>query len=80
VSDPDRLVSELAQAVDSATGGGGATEVDMSAVENKLDRLNRNIKRLERAFNVTLEVGQEEIGRAALEGQRSGVSDTDPLA
>jgi hypothetical protein len=80
VSDPDRLVSELAQAVDSATGGGGTAEVDMSAVENKLDRLNRNIKRLERAFNVTLEVGQEEIGRAALEGQRSGLSDTDPLA
>ncbi len=78
VSDPDRLVSELANAVSDA-GGGGAT-VDMGRVESKLDDVNRNLKRLMDAMNQEIVVDGETLGRVAQENQRDRITDTDPLA
>jgi len=84
VSDPDRLVSELADAITGGasrpTAGGGGPTVDTSDVENKLDRLHRDMQQLRRALDVSVEVDGETIARAAANGQRDRVNDTDPLA
>lgn len=77
VSDPDRLVSELASAVSQSTGGQQRASMDTSSIERKLDDLNRNLKR---AMNrdVVVQVGEEEIARATSNGKRHRVADTDP--
>jgi len=84
VSDPDRLVSELADAITGGasrpTAGGDGPMVDTSDVENKLDRLHRDMQQLRRALDVSVEVDGETIARAAANGQRDRVNDTDPLA
>lgn len=79
VADPDRLVSELASAVDSASGGGGTTRVDAdtSEVEAKLDELNRNVRRLADSLS-TEGIGSEEIARLSSSGQTNRVGDTNP--
>lgn len=77
VADPDRLVSELAGAIDSADTGGS---VDMSRVEGKLDELNRNVTRLASALEgQTLEVGGEAVARVSESGKRDRVTDTNPM-
>lgn len=80
IGDRDRLVSELANAIGSSSGGGGGGSADMSNVERKLDRLNRNLKRLGNALDVTVQVGNEEIARATANGGQHHVADMDPSA
>jgi hypothetical protein len=53
-------------------GGGTA------GIEQKLDRLHDDLRRLESALDVTLQVGREEIGRAAADGKRQDISDSNP--
>jgi hypothetical protein len=77
VADPQRLVSELADAVD-ATGGGGGGGMDTRALEDKLDQLNRNVRRLREAMSMTVEIGDETVARAAENGRMNRTSDTDP--
>lgn len=77
VTDEDRLVSELASAVSQSTGGRSRT-MDTSGMERKLDRLHDDLRRLESALDVTLEVGREELGRAASDGKRQDISDSNP--
>jgi hypothetical protein len=78
VTDPDRLVSDLAEAVNRAGGGGGD---GTQRLESKLDQVNRNLRRLESVLsNLTIEADGEAIGRVAQEGQRDRINDTDPLA
>lgn len=76
IADPDRLVDDLASAIGDA-GGGGAT-TDTTAIEDKLDRLHSDMKRLEEALDVSFVVNGEEIGRAASEGKRHKIADRDP--
>jgi hypothetical protein len=76
VTDEQRLVSELADAIGVRDGGGGGG--DMSGVEQRLDRLSTQLRRLESALDVTVEVGSEEIARATADGRRNRVADTDP--
>jgi hypothetical protein len=66
--DPD----SIAEGIRRAGGMGGD---DMSAVEDKLDRLTRAVRRLEGALDVTVEVNDREIARAT-----SAASNTDPIA
>lgn len=81
VADPDRLVSELASAVSSATGGGGGGTVDMRNVERKLDRLNQNVTRLAAALSeMEIKTDRETIGRVASDGKRQRIADRDPTA
>jgi hypothetical protein len=77
VTDEERLVSELASAVSQSTGG-RSRSMDTSGMERKLDRLHDDLRRLESALDVTLEVGREEIGRAAADGKRQDISDSNP--
>lgn len=80
VADPDRLVSELASAVSQASGGGRRrrTDMDTSDMEQKLDELNRNVRRLANSLSVD-GVGKEEIARLNADGQENRLGDTDPL-
>jgi len=81
IADPDRLVRDLADAVDTATGGGGGGTMDTAPIERKLDTLHRDLQRLASAMdNMTIEADREVIGRVAQEGLRDGNNDTDPLA
>jgi len=81
VADPDRLVRDLADAVDTATGGGGGGTMDTAPIERKLDTLHRDLQRLASAMdNMTIEADREVIGRVAQDGLRNGNTDTDPLA
>jgi hypothetical protein len=79
VTDEQRLVSELADAIGvrGARGGGGGS-ADMSGVEQRLDRLSTQLRRLESALDVSVQVGREEIARATTDGRRNRVADTDP--
>lgn len=77
IADRERLVSELSDAL----GGGGGGEVDTSAIERKLDELNRNISRLASEMqSMELRTESETIGRVATEGRRERIADTDPTA
>lgn len=68
VADPDRLVSDLADAIGAASGGDGGA--DMSAVESKLDTLHRDISRLASAMEQTeLRVEGERLGELSKRGQ-----------
>jgi hypothetical protein len=78
VADPDRLVRELAQLVTQNTADAG--DMDMTAVEDKLDRLNRNLTALRSALDVTLEVDKEQLGRATSDARRNRLADRDPSA
>jgi hypothetical protein len=79
VTDEQRLVSELADAVAvRGGGGGGGGDADMSGVEQRLDRLSTQLRRLESALDVSVQVGREEIARATTDGRRNRVADTDP--
>jgi hypothetical protein len=78
VADPDRLVTELAQLVTQNTADAG--DMDMTAVEDKLDRLNRNLTALRSALDVTLEVDKEQLGRATTDARRNRLADRDPSA
>jgi hypothetical protein len=40
--------------------------------------LHDDLRRLESALDVTLQVGREEIGRAAADGKRQDISDSNP--
>jgi hypothetical protein len=76
VTDEQRLVDELASAISTSTNG---SEADTSAIEDKLDRLNRNINRLASEMRgMELRTDSETIGRVASEGQRQRVADSDP--
>jgi hypothetical protein len=77
ISDPDRLVNELASAVSQSTGGRSRT-MDTSGMERKLDRLHDDLRRLESALDVTLEVGREELARASANGKQDDISDSNP--
>jgi hypothetical protein len=81
IAPEDRIVDELSRAISAQSGGGGGTaDVDTSAVESKLDKLNRNITQLAQAMqSMSVEVDKETLGRMASEGQREDVTDTDPL-
>lgn len=77
VTDPDRLVDELAAAIDVDDAGGA----DTGAVEDKLDTLNRNVSRLAREMqNMELRTDAETIGRVATEGRQNRMGDRDPTA
>lgn len=80
VGDPDRLVSELASAVSAATGGGTrrSASMDTGRMEQKLDRLHDDLRRLESALSVEVQIGEETVARAASNGQRNGVADSNP--
>ncbi|AFH22463.1 hypothetical protein OSG_eHP27_00055 [environmental Halophage eHP-27] len=74
VADPDRLVSELAQAIES--GGGGRSGAD--ELGRKLDQLNRNVRQLRNAMQMEVSIGDETIARSSERGRYNRVSDTDP--
>lgn len=80
IAPEDRLVDELSQAVADRSGGGGTAKVDTSAVENKLDRLNRNITQLAQSMqSMSVNVDGETLGRVSSDAQREEITDTDPL-
>lgn len=80
VGDTDKLVSELADAIGEAGGGGGGgAEVDTSQVEQKLDEVNRNLKRLADAIPAFETVSDGELARVASNGQQNRVADRNPL-
>jgi len=73
IADPDRLVSDLADAIGTAPGGGGGA--DMGAVESKLDTLHRDISRLASAMEqVELTVEGERFGELSKRTQASSRS------
>lgn len=84
VADPDRLVSDLASAIESAGGGttsGGRVEADMSGVESELKALRRDVKRLSRAMqSMRFEADGEQLGRFVSESGQEQVFDSNPLA
>jgi len=63
--------SSIAEGIRRAGGLGG----DMSAVEDKLDRLHRDLARLERAFDVTVSIDGRDVAKAT-----AAQSNTDPIA
>lgn len=71
-----RTIESVAQ----QSGGGGGGEVDMSSVERRLDDLNRNVQQLQSAMQVVVQLGNEEVARAAQEGQQNRLGDMDPSA
>jgi hypothetical protein len=77
VADPDRLVSDLAEAVNRAGGGGGG---DVQRLESKLDTLHRDLRQLQSVMSqMTIEVDRETLGRVASEAERDLLTDTDAL-
>jgi len=80
VGSPEQLVSELAQAVGDNGGGDSSANASMDtrALESKLDRLHRDLMNLRSAMDVTVQVGEETIARAATNGQQNRLMDTDP--
>jgi hypothetical protein len=54
-----------------------STGTDTRAVENKLDELNANVRRLAESLSVE-GVGQEEIARLSSNGKRQDISDSNP--
>lgn len=82
VAELRRMMEGVAQQQSGGGGndGGGMDREAMRPVENKLDRLNRNITQLAQAMqSMSIEVDGETLGRAAAKGQRENVTDTDPL-
>lgn len=78
IADEQRLVSELADAIGGMGGGGGGGGMNTRNMERKLDQLNRNVKRLREALDVTLTVDGETLARAAQNGRQNRLSDRDP--
>jgi hypothetical protein len=78
VTDERRLVSMLADAINTNTGngaGGGET----GAIETKLDQLNRTMTRLASEMQrMELRTDSETIGRVASKGKRQGLGGRDP--
>lgn len=77
VADPDRLVSELASAINTNTGGGGG--MDTGGIESKLDRLHRDLTRLMDVMNQSIEVDGETLGRVVSNSQQNAISGSNPL-
>lgn len=85
VSDPDRLVSELADAVNQLQPGGGGRSGDMSGVRKDIQNLHRDlqrdIQRLARVMKSTsIQIDRAEFGRLTTETRNDNVFDTDPTA
>lgn len=84
VAHPDRLVNDLASAIESAgggRGGGGRPAADMSGVESELKALRRDVKRLARAMkSMRFEADGEQLGRFVTESNQEQVYDSNPLA
>jgi hypothetical protein len=82
IGDRDRLVSELADAIDAAGGGGSGSRpvtVDTSTLENEVKGLRQDVSRLASAMqDMELRTDAETIGRVASEGKRQGLGGRDP--
>jgi len=78
IGDERQLVEELSNAIDGNGGSGGGGNIDTTALENKLDRLHRDLKQLQSAFDVTLETDDETLARSTNNGRRNRLGDTDP--
>jgi len=78
VGSPEQLVSELAAAVNDSGGQTVNAQMDTKNLESKLDRLHRDLMNLRSAMDVTVQVGEETIARAATNGQQNRLMDTDP--
>lgn len=75
LSEFERVAERIART--AARQGGGS--VDMGRVEGKLDEVNRNLKQVARAMsNITIQVGQRQLGQAVTSAQQGHVYDTDP--
>lgn len=80
VADPDRLVSDLADAINqTGGGGGGSADVDTSTLESQLNNVERELRRLQNALDITVEIGEETVARAAAQGKRDRISDSNPM-
>jgi len=78
VTDERRLVSMLADAINTNTGNGGGGG-ETGAIETKLDQLNRTMTRLASEMQrMELRTDSETIGRVASKGKRQGLGGRDP--
>ena len=78
VADPDRLVSELASAVNAGSGGGAT--VDMSGLERKLDTLIREVKRSDSGGEASIRIGEREFAKLVGDAQSNTTTSTDRLS
>lgn len=81
IGDRDRLVSELADAIGASNSGSSQpATVDTSALENEVQGLRRQLKRVASEMqSMELRTDNETIGRVASKGKRNGLAGRDPI-
>lgn len=79
----DSFYDQLENAVRNGVSGGarqGGASMDTRSIERRLDRLHDDLRRLESAVDLSVQIGDETVARASSNGERNRMADTDPMA